>query len=242
MNFGKYIAHRGLHGGSIPENSLTAFKAAADIGFAIELDVRLTKDCRLVVFHDKDLMRMCGVEGNVRDYTYNQLGAFTLKGSDEKIPLLTDVLKCVGGRVPLLIEIKNGEPLISTEKRLNALLKKYVGDYAVQSFDPLSMLWFRIFAPNVTRGQLISQNKKNFDLEYILRLICANPLVWRLISKPDFISADLRSASQSQKQQAQEIGADYIIWTVRTKEQLKAANYFTDTVIFEDIAILEEVR
>lgn len=242
MNFGKYIAHRGLHGGNIPENSLTAFKAAADNGLAIELDVRLTKDCKLVVFHDKDLMRMCGVEGNVRDYTYNQLGAFTLKGSDEKIPLLTDVLKCVGGRVPLLIEIKNGEPLISTEKRLNALLKKYVGDYAVQSFDPLSMLWFRIFAPNVTRGQLISQNKKNFDLEYILRLICANPLVWRLISKPDFISADLRSASQSQKQQAQEIGADYIIWTVRTKEQLKAANYFTDTVIFEDIAILEEVR
>lgn len=242
MNFGKYIAHRGLQGGNIPENSLTAFKAAADIGLAIELDVRLTKDCKLVVFHDKDLMRMCGVEGNVRDYTYNQLGAFTLKGSDEKIPLLTDVLKCVGGRVPLLIEIKNGEPLISTEKRLNALLKKYVGDYAVQSFDPLSMLWFRIFAPNVTRGQLISQNKKNFDLEYILRLICANPLVWRLISKPDFISADLRSASQSQKQQAQEIGADYIIWTVRTKEQLKAANYFTDTVIFEDIAILEEVR
>lgn len=242
MNFGKYIAHRGLHGGNIPENSLTAFKAAADNGLAIELDVRLTKDCKLVVFHDKDLMRMCGVEGNVRDYTYNQLGAFTLKGSDEKIPLLTDVLKCVGGRVPLLIEIKNGEPLISTEKRLNALLKKYVGDYAVQSFDPLSMLWFRIFAPNVTRGQLISQNKKNFDLEYILRLICANPLVWRLISKPDFISADLRSASQMQKQQAQEIGADYIIWTVRTKQQLKAANYFTDTVIFEDIAILEEVR
>ncbi|MDO4945082.1 MAG: glycerophosphodiester phosphodiesterase family protein [Ruminococcus sp.] len=242
MIFGKYIAHRGLHGGNIPENSLTAFKAAADNGLAIELDVRLTKDCKLVVFHDKDLMRMCGVEGNVRDYTYNQLGAFTLKGSDEKIPLLTDVLKCVGGRVPLLIEIKNGEPLISTEKRLNALLKKYVGDYAVQSFDPLSMLWFRIFAPNVTRGQLISQNKKNFDLEYILRLICANPLVWRLISKPDFISADLRSASQSQKQQAQEIGADYIIWTVRTKQQLKAANYFTDTVIFEDIAILEEVR
>lgn len=242
MNFGKYIAHRGLHNSNAPENSISAFKAAVDSGLAIELDVRLTKDCKLVVFHDKDLMRMCGVEGNVRDYTYDQLGAFTLKGTDQKIPLLTDVLKCVDGRVPLLIEIKNGEPVVSIGKRLNALLKKYRGDYAVQSFDPFSMLWFRIFAPDVKRGQLVSKNKKKFDLEYIMRLICADPLVWRLISQPDFISADLRSASQVQKQQALEIGADYVIWTVRTKEQLKAANYFTDTVIFENLNVTGDVK
>lgn len=240
MNFGKYIAHRGLHDSKVPENSLIAFKSAIYYGLAVELDVRLTKDCKLVVFHDKDLVRMCGIEGKISDYTYEQLGAFTLKDSNEKIPLLTDVLKCIDGKVPVLIEIKNGEPPVTTEKRLNALLKKYRGNYAVQSFDPFSILWFRIFAPHVVRGQLISRNKKRFDFEYIVRMICSNPLVWKLISKPDFISADLRSASQTQKQQAYDVGADYIIWTVRTKKQLKAANYLTDTVIFEDINILEE--
>ncbi len=84
MDFGKYIAHRGLHSELVPENSLTAFRLAVEKCLSIELDVRLTKDCRIVVFHDNDLMRMCGIEGKVFDYTYEQLSAFKLKNSDEK--------------------------------------------------------------------------------------------------------------------------------------------------------------
>ena len=127
MDFGKYIAHRGLHSELVPENSLTAFRLAVEKCLSIELDVRLTKDCRIVVFHDNDLMRMCGIEGKVFDYTYEQLSAFKLKNSDEKIPLLSEVLKTVDGKVPLLIELKGGAPFGELESRVDHMMKKYKG-------------------------------------------------------------------------------------------------------------------
>lgn len=157
MDFGKYIAHRGLHSELVPENSLTAFRLAVEKCLSIELDVRLTKDCRIVVFHDNDLMRMCGIEGKVFDYTYEQLSAFKLKNSDEKIPLLSEVLKIVDGKVPLLIELKGGAPFGELESRVDHMMKKYKGEFAVQSFNPFSVMWFRFHSPKVTRGQLSSQ-------------------------------------------------------------------------------------
>lgn len=234
MEFGKYIAHRGLHSEGVPENSLPAFELAAQKGISAELDVRLTKDCRIVVFHDKDLSRMCGVEGNVFDFTYEQLSAFKLKNSDEKIPLLSEVLKAVDGRVPLLIEIKNGAPFGELEKRLDHIMKKYKGEFAVQSFDPFSLLWFRIRSPKIARGQLISKYKKKVDFEYIERIICAQPFIWRLISKPQFIAADLRSISLETAFQAVDINADLLTWTGRGRELIETASQFSKTVIAED--------
>lgn len=234
MNFGKYIAHRGLHGKGIPENSLPAFIRAAEKGFSAELDVRLTRDCKMVVFHDKTLNRMCGVDGNISDFTYEQLTAFSLGDSGEKIPLLADVLRAVDGRVPLLIEVKDGAPFGVLEKRLNSILKKYKGEYAVESFDPFSMLWFRIFSPRTPRGQLISTYKKVIDVEYILRKICSMPIVWRLISKPDFVAADLRSVSMESLFAAIDMDADFITWTADSDELIEAAEQFSKTVIFEN--------
>ena len=166
MDFGKYIAHRGLHSELVPENSLTAFRLAVEKCLSIELDVRLTKDCRIVVFHDNDLMRMCGIEGKVFDYTYEQLSAFKLKNSDEKIPLLSEVLKTVDGKVPLLIELKGGAPFGELESRVDHMMKKYKGEFAVQSFNPFSVMWFRFHSPKVTRGQLVSKyrNEQYDDL------------------------------------------------------------------------------
>ena len=66
--FHKYdYAHRGLHNREkgVPENSLAAFRRAAEAGYGAELDVHLTRDGRLVVIHDGDLERMCGVPGRV---------------------------------------------------------------------------------------------------------------------------------------------------------------------------------
>lgn len=233
MNFGKYIAHRGFHSKDVPENSLKAFELAVEKNISIELDVRLTKDCRIVVFHDKDLQRMCGVEGNVFDYTYEQLSVFKLKESDEKIPLLSEVLKLVDGRVPLLIELKDGAPFGELERRVNHMLKKYDGEYAIQSFNPFSVMWFRFNAPKVPRGQLISTYKKKLDLEYIERVICASPIVWRLISAPNFISADLRSMSLETAFKAVDADADLITWTGRGRELIETASQFSKTVIAE---------
>lgn len=235
MDFGKYIAHRGIYGGKIPENSLAAFKWAMVLGFTIELDIRLTKDCKLVVFHDKTLKRMCGIDTPIGDFTYEQLQAFHLEDSQEKIPLLSEVLKLVDGKVPLLIEIKNSAPYGVLEKRLLRLLRNYRGEYAVQSFNPCSLLWFRIHGGSIPRGQLISEFKgKSSVKEYFFRKIAAKPFVWKYISKPNFIAADLRSVSMEQIFAAFDIGADFIVWTVNNDELMENAQKFAKTIIFDN--------
>ena len=188
MDFGKYIAHRGLHSDLVPENSLTAFRLAVEKCLSIELDVRLTKDCRIVVFHDNDLMRMCGIEGKVFDYTYEQLSAFKLKNSDEKIPLLSEVLKTVDGKVPLLIELKGGALFGELESRLDHMMKKYKGEFAVQSFNPFSVMWFRFHSPKVTT--IAVQNIANATSRIINASIPAKYLIlfslctgWRSLIK-----------------------------------------------------------
>ena len=99
-------AHRGLWNEQIPENSLSAFARAVEAGYGIELDLRRTRDGRIVVFHDENLLRMCGVDARVRDLSLDELRQLRLKGSNETIPTFSEVLRLIGGRVPLMIEIK----------------------------------------------------------------------------------------------------------------------------------------
>ena len=67
-----YYAHRGFHDNKTdaPENSLKAMKLAVEHGYGIELDVQLTKDEKVVVFHDATLKRVCGVDAKVNSMTY----------------------------------------------------------------------------------------------------------------------------------------------------------------------------
>ena len=101
-------AHRGLHDNETqaPENSLAAFQKAVDAGYGIELDVQLSKDKIPVVFHDFTLKRICGVEGKVTDYTYEELQKFRLAQSNQTIPEFSEVLRLVDGKVPLIVELK----------------------------------------------------------------------------------------------------------------------------------------
>lgn len=232
--FGRFIAHRGLHNDSVPENSHRAFERAIDKGLAIELDLRLTKDGKLVVIHDADLMRVCGVEGAVADFTYEQLRAFSLKGTGEKIPLFKDVLKQVNGQVPLLIELKNCN-FGQLESRAVHLCRGYKGDFAMQAFDPFTVLWLRLFAKDITRGQLISTHKKRFDLEYISLLISAQPIVWKTLGRPDFIAVDHRSLTPRLIKAARSIGAEVFVWTVRDTAQLAKASHYSNHIIFEKL-------
>ena len=99
-------AHRGLHNDEIPENSLAAFEAACEAGHGIELDIQLSKDGEVMVFHDYTLIRMTGKEGKVCDYTAAELKSTSLKGTDQTIPTFAEVLDLVNGRVPILVELK----------------------------------------------------------------------------------------------------------------------------------------
>ncbi len=233
MEFPRLIAHRGLHNDKIPENSVPAFIAAVKGGYGIELDVRFTADYKIVVFHDKTLERMCGIEGRVSDFTYEQLCCFTLKNTNQKIPLLSEVLKAVDGKASLLIEIKEDCPTLEMYKRLSKLMKNYNGIWAVQSFNPFAVLWFRLFSKETPRGMLISEFEATKDFKHFLRYLCSFPIVWKLIAAPDFINCDLRSISFKQIEQAFNAGCGLMSWTAKGKELIDEALKFSDNVIFD---------
>jgi glycerophosphoryl diester phosphodiesterase len=155
---GRNFAHRGLHrlDKSVPENSLPAFDAAARIGYGVELDVRITKDGELVVFHDDNTKRVCGVDGRVEDLTWPELCKLRLCGTEYGIPLLTEVLELLGRRCPVIIELKRGGRNRELCKKTYGIMKKSGGRYCVESFDPRIVGWFRHHAPEVLRGQLAS--------------------------------------------------------------------------------------
>ena len=150
------FAHRGLHSRdkSVPENSLEAFELASRAGYGIELDVQLSKDGQVVVFHDDDLKRVCGVDCRVDERTYAELTELRLCGTEYTVPLFTEVLATVRGRSPLIVELKRGRRNIELCEKTYALLAEYRGDVCIESFDPFIVAWFRFHAPELLRGQL----------------------------------------------------------------------------------------
>jgi glycerophosphoryl diester phosphodiesterase len=184
------IAHRGLHSEDkgIPENSLLSFTESIKRGYPIEIDLRITSKGEVVVFHDEDLTRMTGQSGNIKSLEYSDFSELRLLGSEQKIPLLSEVLSLVNGQVPILIEIKNS---IHTQELpiIISILQNYPYEFAVQSFDPFILNWFRINHPHIIRGQLsCSFEKENLPLykKFILKYLMLNYL-----SKPDFIAYNI---------------------------------------------------
>ncbi len=232
MNFGKYIAHRGLHGNGIPENSIPAFKKAIEMGLPIELDVRLTKDAKVIVLHDKDLKRMCGVDRDALDMTYEEISKLTLADSDEHIPLFKDVLKLVRGQVPLLIEIKRGAPVWTLEKRVHNFLKNYNGDYAIQSFDPRQVLWFKIHSPETYRGLLVTRDHYEDTFENISCKFGGMRFMWR-ISSPQFVSCNIRTLTDRDVKHIKKLGCELFCWTIDSEETLDKAKKVAKTIIGE---------
>ena len=140
-----YFAHRGLHdnAGDAPENSMAAFKKAVEAGLGMELDVQVTKDGVPVIFHDFKLERICGAEGKIVNHTYDELQAYTLCQSQERIPKLSELLEMVDGRVPLIVEIKAETADVSCCVIIDKLLHAYRGAYCIESFNPMVLWWFR---------------------------------------------------------------------------------------------------
>ena len=101
------IAHRGLFGEKIPENSLLAFKQAIKNKLPIELDVTALADGTPVIFHDEKLARMTGRDGFISSMSLADISDLKLQGTKEKIPTLAEALDVIDGKVPVLIEIKN---------------------------------------------------------------------------------------------------------------------------------------
>lgn len=232
MKFGKYIAHRGLHNMDIwaPENSAEAFRRAVEKGYAIELDVHLTKDNYVAVFHDDNLKRMTGIDKNITEMTMEELKKLRLQDTSERIPTIQEVLKIVNGRVPLLIELKNSTKKIGRlEKAVQFSMNEYKGYWAVQSFNPLRLNWFKKNMPKIPRGQLITESS-DFAMRFAFK-----PFVWKILSKPQFLAYDLRCMSMDKVMTAIANECLLFTWTIRSYEMLAEAEKFSDSIIFENI-------
>ena len=227
-------AHRGLWTKNIPENSLSAFELAARRGVGIELDIQLSADGRVMVFHDDSLLRMCGIDKRVSDLSFSELRQLRLSGTKEVIPTLAEVLRLVDGRVPLLIEVKGELP----DKRLclsaSNMLDRYRGAFCVESFSPMILAWFKRYRPSYARGQLVTGLiEKNKRRKYIISFLLTNMLT-NFLSRPDFIAINSKKKRNiSFLICTKAFHAQGFIWTVSDPHEHIAARksgYFT---IFE---------
>ena len=235
----KPIAHRGLFDkkAGIPENSIPAFERAIEKGYPIELDVHLLEDGKVVVFHDDDLNRMTGVKKKIKDCTYDEIKDLKLDGTNYNIPLFIDVLKLVNGSVPILIELKSDRKAGETEKELVKLLENYKGDYAVQSFSPFSLIWFKNNYPKILRGQLSASFQK--DRMCKLRKFILKNVYFNFLTKPDFISYSIDAFPNKRVESFRNEGNLVLGWTVRKQEDLDKAKKYCDNIIGENFESID---
>lgn len=233
-------AHRGLHGKTVrdlPENSLAAFKKAVAEGYGIEFDLQLSKDGEVMVFHDYTLKRMTGADGLLTDKTLAELKKLRLRTADgepthEKIPTLREVLAEVGGKVPLLVELKGESLDTSLCPKADEILREYRGAYCIESFNPMIIGWYRRHQPKVLRGMLytdVCRTHGRNPINFMLSLMVLN-----VLAKPHFVAYDWHFARNLPiKLTTGYFGAKKFVWTIRSEEELAIADGVR--VIFENV-------
>ena len=229
-------AHRGLYDNEhgIPENSMAAFRRAVDKGYGIELDVHLTADNQLVVFHDDTLTRMCGMNKKISSFLYSDLMQLRLLGTEEGIPLIKDVLELIDGKVPLIIELKvDGSNQNLLCPLVWQLLSRYKGDYCIESFHPFVLQWFKRHEPQVVRGQLSCNFfKENPHCDIVLFLM--SNLMTNFFTHPDFIAykyLDLDNPAVIYNRKLFHIMT--VVWTIPGKPTYDRFKNKVDVMIFE---------
>lgn len=239
---GYHYAHRGYHDGNvtIAENSLSSFQAAIDAGYGIELDIQLSSDKVPMVIHDADLMRICGVEGKVWDYTCQELQEMKLFDTDETIPTLAETLALIDSQVPILVEYKMDKVDTDVCAYSHELLKDYEGPYAIQAFHPFALFWYRQNAKDVPRGiiakNFIRENQEKGEKSDIIDFLTTN-LMLNVIGYPDFISYDWHDADYFALKLCRLMGAPTSTWTLKDPADYEVVKGEFDLYTFEGFAI-----
>ncbi len=249
---GKCVAHRGLHGAetncpvsgledakgevertsyNAPENTMAGFRLAAEKGYPIETDIHLTKDGKVVVFHDDTLDRLCGVKGKPEDMTLAELQQLNVLGTPEHVPSFEELLAEIDGRVPLLIEFKCANLGLSRKlcETASAILDVYGGKYAIQSFFPFVQSWYKKHRPDVMRGQLAMGFYKDGPAKFLV-----GALVFNAFARPDFIAYDQRNRRNVCFRLCVKLGAMPFGWTFRTAEEFEKGHGSYEVFIFEN--------
>lgn len=234
------FAHRGLHDldKGRPENSPAAFRAAVERGYGIELDVQLSADGEAMVFHDYALDRLTEAQGALRLRSAEELAMIKLKGGNETIPTLAQVLGLIAGQVAVLVELKDqdggmGDDLGPLEEATAAALKNYGGDIAVMSFNPNAVARMATLAPDIPRG-IVTSAYRYHDWP-LPKSTCD-----RLREVPDydrtgacFISHELTDLARDRVADLRAAGAMVCCWTVRSAAEEAEARAFADNITFE---------
>jgi glycerophosphoryl diester phosphodiesterase len=216
----KGFAHRGLHyGPGLPENSLVAFAAALELGSGIECDLRLTRDDRLIVFHDADAWRMCSSPLVIGKSTLAELER--LRVGDGPIPTIESLLELVEGRVALLLEVKVGNDLWRWMSALRRALQDYRGRYGIMSFDPRVARLLKTSLPKVRRGLVIRD-----------QLPAPRRRVAMWLADPHFIAVERTALTTAWVARARQRMPVYC-WTIRNPEQRAQAQIHADALIWE---------
>lgn len=235
------FAHRGLFDNKdVMENSLLAFMNAAKAGYGIELDLQLTLDGKVVVFHDESLQRMCGVHKKVCECTWEELSQYKLGYTMQTIPLFSSVLDTIAGEIPIIVEIKTTDEVDYTCLRIYDLLRYYIGDYCVESINPLIVGWFKTNAPQVMRGQLAMRFSDKGMFGKAQSAILSN-MMFNFISRPHFIAYEHHNSDNYVLKLCKSLGAFTIGWTVLEKDYDKAKRDF-DSIIFEGFEPPKKIR
>ncbi len=233
------VAHRGLHDrakGRI-ENTISAVSAAVERRYAIEVDLQITADDQVIVFHDDTLDRLTEATGRTDRLTLSAVRSARLRETSDRIPTLDELLEEVAGRVPLVIELKNrwtGDRRL--EREVATTLADYSGPAAVMSFDPASMRAMRYLLPHLPRGLIADRFEtgdwaeipayKRFALRHLLAASYVLPqfIAYGVHALPANAPLLLRHA----------FGLPLLTWTVRTPEDRAVARRWANQMIFED--------
>ena len=215
----RLIAHRGVYY-NCRENTISAFKEAIKRNYIIELDVRLTKDKKVIVFHVLNLLRLTGINKNISTSTYDELNSII------NIPTLEEAIKFVKGRVPIIIEIKSINKKYELEKEVANILDKFDYEFAIQSFNILSLRWFKKNNPQYIRGYLVngiySQNKL-FNIFILSKLFKYN-------IAPYYIGIDIKSLDNNNSKKARK-KYNIIGYTINNKKEYEKYHNLADNFI-----------
>lgn len=228
------IAHRGLHDAKAGtfENTLSAARAAAERGFAIEVDLHPSADGVPMIFHDHTLDRLTAAKGDTRSRTAAELGRFSIGGTADTIPTLRQLLEAVGGRVGLVLELKGAdspqdepdhphpEGLVESVARE---LEGYSGPVAVMSFD----------------HRLVRDARRHFTTRPVGLTAWGDETTagqhWRIAreAEVDFVSYGIGALPNSFVAEFRSGGKPVITWTIRNREQAEKSALYADQITFE---------
>lgn len=226
------LYHRGKYDSNIKENTVEAINGAIEDNLGVELDVRLSKDQKVVVSHDDDLKRVFGIDKRISECSYEEIKVLT----QGKLPLLEEILKIVNDKVGLMIEIKSNKVGV-LEEAVYKILKEYKGRYVIVSFNPMSLNYFRKKDSSIIRGQLsysYRDSKYNFIIKFILRRMLFNFFV-----KPHFISYGIDGCDYKLLAKYRKKGYFIIGWPYDSEKNKEKLSKVYDNMIIDGLRIKE---